>query len=224
MENKKIRCDILYSENLLRALSRRHQFAGGHQWEPSHPRKLHCSLTTRMHSHDLPFPGAEGRWVPRLHLTRNKSFGHFQCQRCKSRWSSAHAFKAYGQQCKKCKRMEQACCMWENTESDRPRDVAEEEEGEQRPHRSDLCQVPYPFSCAPPARSCFKSRADGADGDTRRVALASAETRDPHRPRQSLLLLASSVCAERIRQTQVPTPQGATTHQRRSFSGVSHFT
>ena len=67
---------------------------------------------------DLPAPpidDIEGHWVPRQDFRGRKSFGAFECRSCKKVWTSAHAFKAYGQGCKRCNSEFLPTFMWVNT-------------------------------------------------------------------------------------------------------------
>tara|TARA_Y100000592_G_scaffold87246_1_gene141579 strand:+ start:2266 stop:2967 length:702 start_codon:yes stop_codon:yes gene_type:complete len=59
-----------------------------------------------------PAPGISGTWVPRDEFVGRKSFGIFKCCR---QWSSAHAFKAYRQDCCKCNRSVYPTFLWLNT-------------------------------------------------------------------------------------------------------------
>jgi predicted RNA-binding protein YlqC (UPF0109 family) len=80
-----------------------------------------------------PLPGIKGKWVRRDEFVGRKSFGIFKCCR---QWSSAHAFKAYRQDCCKCNRAVYPTFMWHNTGPH-----VEATGDNLRPHHSSRCEA-----------------------------------------------------------------------------------
>ncbi len=80
-----------------------------------------------------PAPGIKGTWVPRDEFVGRKSFGIFKCCR---QWSSAHAFKAYRQDCCRCNRSVYPVLLWHNTG---PRTEVTVEN--LKPHHSSRCEA-----------------------------------------------------------------------------------
>lgn len=56
-----------------------------------------------------------GTWVPREDFTGKKSFGAFACS-CENRWTSAHAYPGFKQDCRCCEAGNYAAFMWTSTE------------------------------------------------------------------------------------------------------------
>uniref|UniRef100_A0A7S4IQ06 3CxxC-type domain-containing protein n=1 Tax=Vannella robusta TaxID=1487602 RepID=A0A7S4IQ06_9EUKA len=72
---------------------------------------MHDSYFIAMEKLKAPFEGANGYWTKRIDFPGRKSFGYFQCD-CTSRWTSAHAYKLYKQDCKKCEHSTLPKFMW----------------------------------------------------------------------------------------------------------------
>ena len=89
------------------------------------------------HKHDPPH-NIEGYWTSRKNFQGLKSFGRFQCPKCKKKWGSAHAFKKYKQGCQRCERKSLPCCMWVNTGNDSDFDRDDKNDG---PHDSARCEA-----------------------------------------------------------------------------------
>jgi hypothetical protein len=93
-----------------------------------------------------PFPDAEGEWVATAECSQMKSFGHFTCDRCPSKWTSAHALREnFGQECKKCAsdHFVRPYCMWENdcTYKREEEEEISDDEAKKKPHLAHLCQA-----------------------------------------------------------------------------------
>ena len=62
-----------------------------------------------------PFPGADGYWIIRDNFDREKSFGYFECNKCKNmHWKSAHAYRDFKQGCRSCDTETLPGYMWDN--------------------------------------------------------------------------------------------------------------
>eukprot|EP01124_Arcella_intermedia_P027083 TRINITY_DN5227_c0_g1_i1.p1 TRINITY_DN5227_c0_g1~~TRINITY_DN5227_c0_g1_i1.p1 ORF type:complete len:381 (+),score=78.82 TRINITY_DN5227_c0_g1_i1:31-1143(+) len=68
---------------------------------------------------------------------KEKSFGLFECGKCRSVWPSAHAWKVFHQDCIKCKRPVRPKFMWLN-DPDQPRKRTEKIK---KRHREELCEA-----------------------------------------------------------------------------------
>jgi hypothetical protein len=82
---------------------------------------------------------APGRWVLRDEFPGRKSFGCFECKRCRVYWTSAHAQKQYLQACKRCNTWALATYMWVNDERNFERRDCHK--NRDRPHDSDRCMA-----------------------------------------------------------------------------------
>ena len=111
---------------------------------------------------DPPFPGCEGRWVRRKDFpdpdpgkgkspNPRKTFGifHCHCAKCKTgdkprQWTSAHAFKCYGQECTKCQSTRRGAAyvlptfLWVNGEQCRRTKSTGKSK---QPHFAELCEA-----------------------------------------------------------------------------------
>lgn len=102
----------------------------------------------RHHSHDSPHPGIQGYWVRREDFDGSKSFGRFQCIKCKKQWGSAHAYKMYKQGCQRCELRSLPCCLWVNTRESRHYSDDEDDDGPHDSRRCEACRLGVcKFSC-----------------------------------------------------------------------------
>ena len=92
----------------------------------------------RTHAHDPPHANIQGYWIRRDDFEGEKSFGRFYCPKCKKTWGSAHAYKQYGQGCKRCETRSLPCCLWVNTG---PRSYERDSEEDDGPHDSRRCEA-----------------------------------------------------------------------------------
>jgi len=70
--------------------------------------------------------GLNGRWVLTSQIKGTKSFGYYKCKTCENEWSSAHALKTMGQQCRRCSGAKSKVyhipfAMWVNDDDNRAR-------------------------------------------------------------------------------------------------------
>ena len=84
-----------------------------------------------------------GMWLSRQEFNGEKSFGAFQCLKCKKTWISAHAFKAYKQGCQTCEREELPLYMWQNLRARHDQDIFYDEDNDEvnRPHDQQRCEA-----------------------------------------------------------------------------------
>jgi hypothetical protein len=93
------------------------------------------------HSHDDPYPGIAGYWIPRNKFKGNsKSFGWFECDSCTKTWFSAHAHKRFKQGCQVCEEESFPCCLWVNTSYNNDKDSANMDKSD-RPHDRARCEA-----------------------------------------------------------------------------------
>jgi len=87
--------------------------------------------------------GLNGRWVLTSQFKGTKSFGEYKCKTCENEWSSAHAFKTMGQQCRRCRGAKSKVyhipwAMWVNYDHDKRESPVEDTE---KPHDHNRCQA-----------------------------------------------------------------------------------
>ena len=81
----------------------------------------------------------DGEWVTLRHFNGRKSFGYFKCTGCQNIWTSAHSFKDYTQDCKKCDDSEYPTYMWQNAnKGDRQ---AHKVDDNKKPHDKARCEA-----------------------------------------------------------------------------------
>jgi len=90
-------------------------------------------------SYDAPIENLNGKWIRREAFQGRKSFGKYQCSSCGNKWSSAHAFKEYGQQCRNCKNRayQKPIWMWMNHGDKQEKPI----ENTEKPHDIERCQA-----------------------------------------------------------------------------------
>ena len=100
-------------------------------------RAHHGKLTTN----DLDNPVNEpGYWTKASKFTGRKSFGAYKCERCHALWISAHAFKQYTQDCKRCESAYLPKYMWVNSELNK-QDKKVRELDRSKPHDAARCEA-----------------------------------------------------------------------------------
>ena len=93
----------------------------------------------QLHVHPPPHEDIEGYWVQTSDFEGQKSFGRFQCKKCKKQWGSAHAFRDYKQGCQRCETKSFPCCLWVNTGDNNERQ--ERDDDNDGPHDSKRCEA-----------------------------------------------------------------------------------
>lgn len=95
----------------------------------------------------LPAPVDEpGEWIMREDFKKRKSFGFFLCKECQNRWTSAHSYPRYKQDCKSCCKSNYPVLLWKNASKYHRSDRNEDDENK-KPHRRDLCEACKAGAC-----------------------------------------------------------------------------
>jgi len=150
-------CEVCLKQFKSSSALSNHQFSTGHiperycsrcrkLFSTENGKKNHCDSKhpTVYSSSDLsvsdpPIEGLDGEWIKREAFQGRKSFGKYQCSSCRNKWSSAHAFKEYGQQCRNCKNRayQKPIWMWMNHGIKQEKPIEDTE----KPHDIERCQA-----------------------------------------------------------------------------------
>jgi len=82
---------------------------------------------------------SKGYWIEREYYHKNKSFGAFECQRCRKTWISAHSFTVYRQGCQRCENKSLPKFMWINEENNDDKVKSDNTDGPHDSARCDAC-------------------------------------------------------------------------------------
>lgn len=141
-----------------------------------HLRNIH-KIVAGISAAKLPPPvSSSGVWVLLEDFPGKKSFGFFQCLECKSSWYSAHAYREYRQQCKRCAEMREPTFLWKNDAHSADTSTSTSSTSpETKPHRHDLCEACQRAACSFDRAKCPCVSISGLINSKRSARLARGD-------------------------------------------------